>query len=145
LIQRISVRTPGEDNGPMERSPANTRILVVDDDTDIRESTCALLGSFGYETVEAENIALAMQCIVDRPPDVVFTDIHMPEGDGYALLRTLRERNIAVPVIACSGGGYAGGEDPLALALGLGAVAAIEKPFAADQLRRAIAAALAGR
>jgi len=129
----------------VETSPARARILVVDDDSDVRDSTCALLDAFGYEAVEAASITGALRSVLGDPPDLIFTGIRMPDGDGYALLRVLKEHRIAIPVIACSAGDYGMDTDPLAKALALGAVAAIEKPFFADGLQGLIVKALASR
>ena len=129
----------------MENPLHRARILVVDDDRDVRDSTCALLDAFGYEVVEAENIADALQSILAQPPDVIFTDICMPDGDGYSLLRALKTRAINVPVIVSSGGSYIAGTDPFAAALLLGAVAVVEKPFLADRLREAITQVLSSK
>jgi CheY-like chemotaxis protein len=79
----------------------------------------------------------------EQSPDLVITDIFMPEGDGFEMLNELRGREPKVPVIAMSGGGVQDGLDVLAIAGRLGATKVLYKPFARRQLLDAIAEALA--
>ena len=67
--------------------------------------------------------------MAERLPDLVLTDIYMPDADGFELINALRQRNLNVPVVAMSGGTRAGSYDNLSIATHLGAAAVIDKPF----------------
>ncbi|HJT18263.1 MAG TPA: PAS domain S-box protein, partial [Thermoanaerobaculia bacterium] len=91
--------TPAEDrdNRTVKRSgvpPLNgRRILVVDDDREGRELICAALRFGGADVQAVDSAAAALGAVEQRPPDLVLTDIAMPEMDGYSLQRKLRERS----------------------------------------------------
>lgn len=76
-------------------------ILVVDDDDDIRELLCQFLRSRGVNTVEGRNGVEAVNAARLSPPDLIFMDLSMPEMDGIAAARLLRqdERLREVPII----------------------------------------------
>jgi CheY-like chemotaxis protein/anti-sigma regulatory factor (Ser/Thr protein kinase) len=69
------------------------RILVVDDDREGRDLICAALRFAGAEVESADSAAAALGYVENQRPDLVLTDIAMPEMDGYTLQRKLRERN----------------------------------------------------
>ena len=77
------------------------RVLVVDDEEPIRKIIADALGSF--DVVHAENGVAALKVVEDQAPDLVITDIKMPEMDGIALLKELRGSNPELPVLALSG------------------------------------------
>lgn len=104
-------------------------VLVVDDDPDILQSLRVLLEAYDFRVILAENAAAAITAVSARQPDVVLTDIYMPQADGFELINALRRENLHVPVVAMSGGGRVGGYDNLSVATHLGAVAVIDKPF----------------
>jgi len=115
---------------------------VVGDDQAVRDSTCALLDALDYAATEAAGIAAALREVLEHPPNLVVVDIYMPDGDGYALLRALKARHIAIPAIACSIEDCASGFNRFAAARALGAVAVLEKPYQPDRLQEAIDEAL---
>lgn len=79
--------------------PARRSILVVDDEANARQALAELLRDEGY-LVETANDGLAALAKLDGwIPDLVLTDIKMPGLDGIGLLRQIRERNLACPVI----------------------------------------------
>jgi len=108
--------------------PAST-VLVVDDDPDLLQSLRVLLEAYDFGVVMAPNAAAAVAAVADRKPDLVLTDIYMPDADGFELINALRLSGVTVPVVAMSGGGRSGGYDNLAIATHLGAAAVIDKPF----------------
>jgi CheY-like chemotaxis protein len=112
-----------------ELEPPPVSVLVVDDDPDLLQSLRVLLESYDYRVTMAGNAAAAIAAVTDQPPDVVLTDIYMPDADGFELINALRQRAAAVPIIAMSGGGRVGNYDNLAIATHLGAAAVIDKPF----------------
>src|SRR3954470_3775739 len=118
-------------------------ILLVDDNDDARITVARILEMAGYGVVQAPNAKVAMGLLKAQLPDLVITDIFMPEGDGFEMLSGLREREPKIPVIAISGGGAREGLDVLSIAERLGAKKVLYKPFARRQLLDAITEALA--
>ena len=75
------------------------RILIVDDDADIRESLPGGLSGSGAEIDTAKDGEEALAKVAEAPPDIVLTDVRMPGMDGLELLRLLRDRAPLVDVI----------------------------------------------
>jgi PAS domain S-box-containing protein len=88
-------------------------VLLVDDDVDTREALALRLGERGMDVTEAGSVAEAIAALEKTAPEVVVTDIGMPDADGFALLRSLRQRDETngrrTPAIAVTG--YAAGQD----------------------------------
>ena len=123
--------------------PAAT-VLVVDDDPDLLQSLRVLLEAYDYGVIMAQNAADAIAAVSTQQPDLVLTDIYMPDADGFELINALRQHSLSVPVVAMSGGGRVGGYDNLAVATHLGAAAVIDKPFSNASLIETIERVLAG-
>jgi len=103
------------------------RILVVDDEELIREVIAKKVEtSLGYEAIEASNGKEALARIEDSPPDLIITDLRMPEMDGLQLLSEIRAQHRTTPVIILTG--YGSMEDAMA-AIRLGASSFLRKPF----------------
>lgn len=66
-------------------------ILVIDDNTDIRENTAEILDLAGYKTITAENGKKGIEAAIRDKPDLIVCDIMMPELDGYGVLHLLRK------------------------------------------------------
>ncbi len=80
------------------------RVLLVDDEANIRRMVGALLQSDGFETVEADGGNAALQRLLEDAPDVVLLDLMMPPGpDGLATLEQIRKRAPHIPVVMMSG------------------------------------------
>jgi CheY-like chemotaxis protein len=122
---------------------AGASILLVDDNDDARVTIARILEMAGYGVVQAPNARVASGLLKENVPDLVITDMFMPEGDGLEMLNELRAREPKIPVIAISGGGMQQGLDILAIAGRLGARQVLYKPFARRQLLDAITEALA--
>lgn len=79
------------------------RVLCSEDEQDIRENIAEILRDEGFEVFEAENGKMAYESFVKNKPDIVISDIMMPELDGYGLLKAVREskssRNNNIPFI----------------------------------------------
>jgi len=118
------------------------RILIVDDDDDLRESLVRALGKFGHETCGAGSGHEAMAALRAEPLDLVVTDINMPDMDGIEVINELSAAHPTVPVVAMSGGGRLPTELLLGSADLLGAVETIEKPFELSVLLETISRAL---
>jgi CheY-like chemotaxis protein len=79
------------------------RILVVDDDEAVRSIVSRMLLATGYDVASACGGRKALDVLDEQMPDLVVSDIDMPEMDGRALLRELRTRDAQLPVIGMSG------------------------------------------
>jgi CheY-like chemotaxis protein len=121
-------------------------VLVVDDDADLRDSIRALLESMGFLVSTAANACEALLEIGAQRPDLVLTDVYMPEGDGYELIATLRSYGDTIPIIAMSGCAFQFGlQDHLGKAMRLGAEATLAKPFRSATLIETVDRAIGQR
>ncbi len=119
-------------------TPPAARILVAEDDPDIRRAIVAELRGEGYETAEAADGREALAVIRTAKPDLVLTDLAMPVMDGFALIAALR-KNGTTPIIVLS---VRGGEADRVRALDLGADDFVTKPFSVAELFARIRALL---
>src|ERR1043166_5482516 len=89
----------------MIRPVIKKRILIVEDDTDVREVLSRVLRTAGYEVQEAGHALGAVCAMVRAGADLVLTDINMPIMDGFGLVRELKahEDTRRVPVVAVTG------------------------------------------
>lgn len=108
------------------------RILLADDNADMREYLCHLLGS-NYEIIAVADGETALAEAQKRSFDLVLTDVMMPRLDGFGLLRALRadDRTRAIPVIMLSA---RAGEEQRVEGLAAGADDYLVKPFSAREL-----------
>ena len=119
------------------------RILLVDDDPDVRRSIGATLAAAGYEVITAEDGDEAVRRWRDLDGgDLVLLDLFMPEKDGLETIVELRSHTPGVPIIAMSGGGSTGRVDILQDAKMLGALETLEKPFTSRVLLDMVARTL---
>ncbi len=120
------------------------RILVVDDEADIRETLKEILGEEGYEVETAADAAAARNAVGQREPDLVLLDIWMPDTDGITLLREWStSQALRFPVVMLSGHGTV---ETAIEATRLGALDFVEKPLSLAKLLRTVERALeAGR
>ncbi len=114
------------------------RILIIDDDPIIRKLFSQFLEKQGYEVVLAENGKIGMSKMIENPPDLIITDILMPEMDGLEILLKIRETHSHMPVIAISGGMRAMPINFLKQAKLFGALHVFEKPVPLSVLDQAI-------
>jgi two-component system, chemotaxis family, chemotaxis protein CheY len=119
-----------------------TRILLIDDDPAIRESTRRMLERDGYEVIEAGEGEAGIRQMRAQSVDLVLTDIYMPGQDGFATIRRLRHEWPGVKIITISGGSGAGLADLTAVATVLGAVRTLTKPFNRRDLLDAVRSVL---
>jgi len=116
------------------------RVLLVDDEANIRRMVGALLQAKGFETAEAANGNAAVAALESAAPDVVLLDLMMPGGpDGLATLQQLKQRAPDVPVVMMSG--KANLADAVR-ATKLGAFQFLEKPLTPEGLLVALRGAL---
>ena len=114
-------------------------ILVIDDDVTIQLVFSQFLTSLGHEIMQAENGKEGMSMIQETRPDLVITDIMMPEMDGLEILMQLRSTHDSVPVIAISGGMRSLPVNFLQQAKLFGARYVFEKPVPLEVLCNAVA------
>ncbi|NUO19326.1 response regulator [bacterium] len=119
-----------------------TRILVIDDDPNIRQMVCRMLEREGYEVEVASNGKEGIDKFRAVPASLVITDIIMPEQEGIETIRMLRTDFPDCRIIAMSGGGRIGPSDYLSMARLLGATVSLSKPFDRGQLLDAVRQAL---
>lgn len=105
------------------------RILIVDDDTAMREVLRRALEREGYVVSEAGNGKAALDQLAIQGVDGVVTDIVMPDSEGVELTLTLRKTHPKLPVIAMSGGGHCSPDTYLSMARAAGARHVLAKPF----------------
>jgi DNA-binding response OmpR family regulator len=110
------------------------RVLVVDDNSQLRRAVGTALTRDGYEVTEAADGAAALVAMHANPADLVLTDIVMPGREGVETIFALRERWPDVPIVAMSGGGRISGTDYLATARLAGASSTLAKPFRIAEL-----------
>ncbi|MGV9703800.1 SpoIIE family protein phosphatase [Streptomyces sp. NPDC003483] len=109
------------------------RVLVADDNADMREYLTRLLTGAGYEVATVDDGVAALESVRARPPDLVVSDVMMPRMDGLALVAAVRAeaRTAAVPVLLLSA---RAGEEASVEGLRAGADDYLVKPFAAAEL-----------
>jgi len=118
------------------------RVLVIDDDEDLRTLVKAMLNRVGHHVEEASDGAAGLRAFGKMQPDLVLTDINMPGIDGHEVISALRAADKKVPVIAISGGSSIPKDELLLKAAQLGAAEIIMKPFEFEQLAGAVGRAL---
>jgi DNA-binding response OmpR family regulator len=116
------------------------RILIFDDDRDLRDVVRTILEEAGHQVQDASNGYTGVQMYREDPTDIVITDIRMPEKTGNQAILELRSEFPEVKIIAISGGGSVSVETYMRVARKLGADRAIAKPFAPDELLSAVRA-----
>lgn len=114
-------------------------ILVVDDESPVREMIRAMIESDGHEIHEACNGVEARRICEENAIDLIITDLVMPEKNGIDFIMEVKKSHPNVPVIAISGGGGITGRfDYLQIAKLVGASNILRKPFAMEKLRSTI-------
>jgi DNA-binding response OmpR family regulator len=106
-----------------------TRILVIDDDAHVRLTLQTVLTRSGFEVICASDGAEGLRLFRERAPDLVISDIIMPEQEGMATIKQAKSESPQTPIVAMSGGGRLGNSDILKLARAAGADDILAKPF----------------
>src|SRR5690606_36382101 len=86
-------------------SDRSRRLLIIDDDPLERQSIATYLQDSGFEVVEAASGASGLVAIQEQAPELVITDLRMPDLDGLQVLQQLHEQRPDLPVIVISGAG----------------------------------------
>jgi len=117
---------------------APLKVLIIDDEPPIRKLLRMGLSTQGYSVLEATNGKTALE-LLNEQPGLVILDLGLPDISGHELLRLIRARNEAVPIVVLSSRGDEAGK---VQALDLGADDYITKPFGMDELLARMRAAL---
>ena len=120
------------------------RILIIDDEDELRSMLRRMLEQAGHQVTEAVDGAEGIKLYEQDRPDLIITDIIMPEKEGVETIIALRRADPDLPIIAISGGGRLEATDFLTMAKKLGARRTLSKPFRRDQLLEAVGDCLAG-
>jgi len=125
----------------MSRNQEETRILVVEDDPEVREAAVMLIRSFGFEVVEAEDGSAALEILQsDFRIDILFSDVVMPKGvNGFELAREATGLRPGLGIILTSG--YPESELEKS-GLSESRFKLLGKPYSRAQLREALSEAL---
>lgn len=131
--------------GMMSRStelhPAPMRVLVADDDDDMRALMVGTLRRDGYSVMEARDGGELLEMLRDAiddegtRPDIVVTDVRMPRLSGLGVLQELKRAHMHMPVIVVT---VFGDDSMHVVARRLGAVGVLRKPFDVDDFRTAV-------
>jgi CheY-like chemotaxis protein len=119
------------------------RILVIDDEPDMRALVEEILNSAGYEVILAADGREGVERYRTLRADLVITDLYMPNQEGLETIREFRSCFPEVAIIAMSGRAEA--LTMLSIAKKFGAIGILHKPFLADELIAAVEKALGGR
>ena len=118
-----------------ERQP---RVLVIDDNSSIREVVRSLLASFGYDCQTAADGAQGLARFDEGGWDLVLTDLAMPEMNGWEVADAIRQRSSTIPIVLITGL-----TDPeVVRRAGERRLPVVQKPFRVETLRVAVANAL---
>lgn len=119
------------------------KIVVVDDEQMVRDFLRQMLTREGHRVTLASDGEEALGVVEQVKPDLIITDIIMPNKDGIQFMTQLSKRYPAIPVIAISGGRRSvSAQFNLDSAELIGAKAVLTKPFTLEQLQQAISSAL---
>jgi CheY-like chemotaxis protein len=125
-----------------DRKATLPKILVIDDDFEIRDLMSCILELEGYSVVVAEDGIMGVARYCAELPDLIITDMVMPGQGGAETISKIRQETPDARIIAVSGGGRLGETHPLITAERLGAVGTLRKPFTVTELLDCVASIL---
>jgi DNA-binding NtrC family response regulator len=114
------------------------RILIIDDESQIRSMLRLMLERVGYEIAEAPDGIEGIRQYRENPADLIITDLIMPNKDGIGMIIDLKKEFPKVKIIAMSGGGVNRPEGYLDGAKKLGATRTLTKPIDRDEMLKAV-------
>ncbi len=115
-----------------------TKILVIDDDDLVRGMVCNALKKAGFDVIEASNGNEGVAKAQSEDPDVVVTDILMPDKEGIETILEIKATKAKIKIVAISGGGSSKNMTFLDMAKKAGAEKVLSKPFTLSVLLEAI-------
>jgi CheY-like chemotaxis protein len=136
-VTRESI-SAAEENAAAKLLLCGLKILLVEDEADTRDLLVEMLSGCDAEVIAADSASVALQLLAERQPDILVSDISMPDLDGYAFIRQVRNgaHHSTVPAIALTA--HARAEDR-ALALAAGFQLHLAKPVSLSDLAHSIA------
>jgi len=114
------------------------RILIIDDEPQIRSMLTLMLAREGYEIVEASDGVAGIKIYRQNPADLIITDLIMPNKDGIGMIIDLKKEFPDVKIIAMSGGGLNKPDGYLKGAKKLGAACTLTKPIDREEMLKAV-------
>jgi len=126
----------------MSAPSTQLNVLVVDDEPPIRRLLKTSFGAQGYHVTEAADGESALEAVKASAVDLIVLDLGLPGMDGFALIKELRDRGLAIPIVVLSSRDDEAGK---VKALDLGADDYVTKPFGAEELMARARAALRHR
>ena len=129
---------------PAAEDPIMATVLIIDDEPEMRRVLTRFL-SRKYRVVVAKNGHEGMRALLEHKPDIVVTDILMPEKEGIETIRDIQEQAPGTKIIAMSGGGLSHNLMFLDIARAFGADAVLAKPFGRATLMEAVERLLRGK
>jgi len=114
------------------------RILIIDDEPQIRSMLTLMLEREGYEIIEAADGVAGIKIYRQNPADLIITDLIMPNKDGIGMIIDLRKEFPDVKIIAMSGGGLNKPDGYLKGAKKLGAACTLTKPIDREEMLNAV-------
>jgi CheY-like chemotaxis protein len=115
-------------------TPRDTRVLIIDDDAELRTTAQQLLESEGFSVSVAANGSEALNLQRRQPADIVLTDVFMPEKDGIETIAELHREFPQAKVIVMSGSNAPMFDNVMVAARELGATRSLHKPLDARML-----------
>jgi DNA-binding response OmpR family regulator len=119
-------------------------ILIIDDDDDLRDTLVVLLEDQGYSVIAASDGESGVRAFGEARPDLVLSDVIMPDSNGVDAIRRMREIDPTARIVAMSGGSISGDDHQLRMAKEAGAMEALPKPFEVDDLVAVVERCLKG-
>lgn len=119
-------------------------ILIIEDNTEIRENTMEILELEGYSILIAENGKIGFEMAIEKQPDVVICDIMMPVMNGYEVLQGLKKHATTnhIPLIFVTASTE---RKDIQMAMDMGATDYVQKPFETEILLEVLNRVLSGR
>lgn len=115
------------------------KILIIEDDDQLQGFVQELLEDHGFEVLLAANGNEGIKVAEEQQPDLILTDLLMPEKDGVRVITEVKANHPEIPIIAMSGGQSVFSPVFLEAASTLGATKTLDKPFRNEELLQTIA------
>lgn len=106
--------------------PEARHVLIVDDDSEVRQLFCDMIGLLGYMPTATASSMAALQQLKSSHFDLVVLDMRVPDLSGLEAFKAIRQFNSSVPVVLTTGFGM---DKDVQEALSMGALMCLEKPF----------------
>jgi len=116
-----------------------TTVLIIDDNAELRDTLVTILEDEGYVTIVADDGKSGVRAFSKNHPDLVITDVLMPDHDGIQTICDIRRLQADARIIAMSGGALLDNTYYLRMAQELGAMAILPKPFEVEDLVQLVA------